>query len=73
MNLPGVKPFGLTSILGTQSITLSMYLMDNERDDDNHYRRDITEIINLELSNTKLARIGTEAKKWNDAHCQKKK
>jgi len=65
LNLPGIRPFSLSSVLGGQSINLTMYLIEEDRKDiDNHYRRDLIEIIKLELSNGKMSDIGTEAKKW---------
>jgi hypothetical protein len=68
LNLPGIKPFGLASVLGTQCINLTMYLIDEDRKEgDNHYRRDLTEIIKMELSNDKKSETGTEAKKWINA------
>ncbi|MGK3733945.1 MAG: hypothetical protein ACI8RD_002061 [Bacillariaceae sp.] len=68
LNLPGIKPFGLASVLGTQCVNLTMYLIDEDRKEaDNHYRRDLTEIIRLELSNDKKSGTGTEAKKWINA------
>eukprot|EP00536_Pseudo-nitzschia_multiseries_P003742 jgi/Psemu1/186523/e_gw1.59.109.1 len=71
LNLPGIKPFGLSSVLGTQSINLTMYFIDENREGDNHYRKDISEIIKFEFSNGKMAATGKEAQKWISAEEQR--
>lgn len=65
LNLPGIKPFALSSVLGTQSFNLTMYLIDeNRRDAEYHYRKDMTEVIKLELSNDKASSAGKNAARW---------
>jgi hypothetical protein len=64
INLPGIRPFGLASILGKQAMNLTMYLIEEDRGNDKHYRKDITNVINLELSNDKHAEKGPAAQGW---------
>ncbi len=66
--VPGIKPFGLDSVLGTQPINLTMYLIDENLAESNHYRKDLSEVIKLELSNGEKVGVGKEAQKWVDAH-----
>lgn len=66
INLPGIRPFGLSSILGTQPFYLTMYMIDENRANDKHYLKDITNVINLELSNDKEAEMGAHAMKWSN-------
>ena len=68
LNLPGIRPFALSSMLGTQPINLTMYLIDEKRDTDKHYRRDITEIIKIELSNNRISALGPAAILWKNEH-----
>jgi hypothetical protein len=71
LNLPGIRPFSLSSVLGTQSINLTMYLIDQKRESDKHFRKDITEIIKLELSNEIMASCGPAATEWKKVHKQR--
>ncbi|KAG7351309.1 DUF547 domain containing protein [Nitzschia inconspicua] len=71
LNLPGIRPFGLSSVLGTQAINLTMYLIDEKRDSDKHFRKNITEIVKLELSNEIMAACGPFANSWKRAHTQR--
>ncbi|KAL3915505.1 MAG: hypothetical protein SGILL_005621 [Bacillariaceae sp.] len=71
MNLPGLRPFALTNMLGTQPINLTMYLIDDKRDTDKHYRRDITEIIKFELSNDQISGLGPAALSWKNQSGQR--
>lgn len=73
INLPGIRPFGLSSVLGTQPFYLTMYMIDDNRDNDKHYQKDITNVINLELSNNKEAERGPSAVKWTNQNERKQK
>lgn len=73
LNLPGIRPFGLAPILGTQGFSMSMYLIEEKRDNDKHYQKDITNVVNFELSNDKYAEKGPCARKWAEAHERKQK
>lgn len=64
INLPGIRPFGLSSILGMQPFYLTMYMIDESRANEKHYMKDITNVINLELSNDKEAEKGAHASRW---------
>jgi Protein of unknown function (DUF1769) len=65
LNLPGIRPFGLSSVLGSQPIYLTMYMIDEKRDSDKHYRKDIDEVVKLELSNGDVSEMGPAAKLWS--------
>jgi Protein of unknown function (DUF1769) len=71
LNLPGIRPFGLSSVLGTQAINLTMYLIDEKRECDKHYRKNITEIVKLELSNDVMAASGPFATSWKQDFTQR--
>ncbi len=73
INLPGIRPFGLSSVLGMQPFYLTMYMIEDNRDNDKHYQKDITNVINLELSNDKEAERGPHAVKWAKENERKKK
>ena len=67
--IPGVKPFGLASVIGAQPINLTLYLIDKDVDKNGtHYRKDISEILRIELSNTDRVGLGKEAQKWVHAN-----
>ncbi len=68
--VPGIKPFSLSSVLGSQPINMTMYLIDENLDTDTHYRKDVSEVIKLELSNGEKVGVGREAQKWINAHQQ---
>jgi len=64
INLPGIRPFLLSSVLGDQAMVLSFYMIDNDKANEKHYRKDITEVIKLELCNNQKAGVGKWAKEW---------
>ena len=64
INLPGIRPFSLSSVLGQQCINLTLYVIDENRCTDKHYQRDIETIIHFELSNERAATLGPSAKHW---------
>ena len=64
LNLPGIRPFGLSSVLGTQPFYMNMYIIKENRGNDKHYEKDKEKIVNLELSNDAQALLGPSAKTW---------
>lgn len=64
INLPGIRPFELNKVIGPQPIFLTLYLIPNDRAAEKHYRRDITQVVELELCNATAALVGENAKKW---------
>ena len=64
INLPGIRPFELNKVIGPQPILLTLYLIDKDRAAEKHYRRDITQVVELELCNTTAALMGPNAKAW---------
>ena len=76
LNLPGIRPFSLFSVLGNQSMNMTMYLIEADRGNDKHYRADITNVVNLELCNDQSAMLGPAADRWvkeNNKKAQKKR
>ena len=67
INLPGIRPFGLKSVLGSQSIGFTLYMIDKKKLSDKHYRSDLTTVLDIELSNNEKASWGPVAKKWASA------
>lgn len=65
INLPGIRPFELNKVIGPQPIYLTLYLIPNDRAAEKHYRRDITQIVELELCNSDTGLLGAYAKKWS--------
>lgn len=70
INLPGIRPFELTKVIGPQPILLTLYLIPKERAAEKHYRRDITSVVELELCNTNAGLLGPYAKQWAGKHNQ---
>jgi hypothetical protein len=68
INLPGIRPFGLSSVLGSQAFSLTMYMIDIDKANDKHYHKDITNVVNLELSNETQAEKGPFATRWVKAN-----
>lgn len=66
MNFPAIKPFGLASVVGPQSIHLTMYVMPEGQD--KHYRRYMEKCADLEISNSNEMNIGPAAKQWLVKH-----
>ena len=59
LNLPGIRPFLLSSVIGTQHINMVIY--DIAESSDKHYRCDMNLISGIELSNTHQTRLGPRA------------
>ena len=64
INLPGIRPFNLASVLGLQHMGLTLYLIDENKVTDKHYQKDIETIVHFELSNERAASLGPIAKQW---------
>jgi hypothetical protein len=72
INLPGIRPFGLTSVIGKQPIYLTLYEIDDDRD--KHYRKDMTMIAEFEMSNSDhMGDAGPVAYQWRQSQRQGKK
>ena len=68
INLPGIRPFGLSSVLGSQAFYLTMYMIDKDRNSDKHFQKDIDYVVNWELGNDKEAEKGPHASEWAKAN-----
>jgi hypothetical protein len=64
LNLPGIRPFFLSRVLGKQCINFTVYLIDESRGNDKHYQKDIENFMNLEMSNQTVAALGPVAAPW---------
>jgi hypothetical protein len=62
LNLPGIRPFNLTSVIGTEAIRLVLYEIPDKAD--KHYRKDMQTIITIEMSNAERSGMGPAARKW---------
>jgi hypothetical protein len=65
LNLPGIRPFGLKSVLGLQPIKITVYEMDEDSDIENssnklqpHIRTDDGTLVLLELCNADITGLG---------------
>jgi hypothetical protein len=50
VGIPAFKSFDLKSILGNQSLSILLYMLDNDRGNNNHFQKDIQTIVHLEMS-----------------------
>ena len=63
LNLPGIRPFGLNSVIGTQPIYLTLYEIASEKE--RHNRNDMIMIAEFEMSNSNVTgKPGPVAQKW---------
>lgn len=63
LNLPGIRPFGLNSIIGNQPIYLTLYEVDDDKE--KHFRKDMTMIAEFEMSNSAvMGKPGPVGQKW---------
>lgn len=65
INLPGIRPFKLTSVVGNQSLRIVLYEVPEKTE--KHYRKLITPVLELELSNTDESACGSSASKWMES------
>ena len=64
INLPGVRPFALTNVIGTQPVLLSLYEIPHDKRNEKHYRKDLSTIVELEMSNSENSGAGPMAIEW---------
>lgn len=66
LNLPGIRPFSLGSVIGPQPIVLSLYeLPDNkENNGKNHYRCDLVNIVRFEMCHAEHSGKGPATIQW---------
>eukprot|EP00980_Cylindrotheca_fusiformis_P003219 scaffold733_cov97-Cylindrotheca_fusiformis.AAC.2 len=50
VGIPGIKSFDLKSVLGNQSLSILLYMLDKERGNHHHYQKDLHTIVHLEMS-----------------------
>eukprot|EP00977_Amphora_coffeiformis_P008303 scaffold1878_cov170-Amphora_coffeaeformis.AAC.16 len=63
LNLPGIRPFGLNSVIGNQPIYLTLYEIDEDKD--KHNRNEMTMIAEFEMSNSfAMGCAGPVAQRW---------
>lgn len=66
LNLPGIRPFSLSSVIGPQSVILTLYDLQGVTDGNSktHYRRDRVNIVRFEMCNSAKSGIGSATRKW---------
>lgn len=64
MNLPGIRPFQLSNIIGRQPINLTLYLMSEDRGNDRHFQQDMVSVCNLEMCNAGKMAPGPFTEAW---------
>jgi hypothetical protein len=70
LNLPGIRPFGLNGVIGTQPIYLTLYEIDASKE--KHNRSDMTMIVEFEMSNINVTgKPGPIAQKWQAKQSRK--
>ena len=50
VGVPGISSFDLCKVLGTQSLSILLYMLDKDRGNHHHYQKDIKTIVHLEMS-----------------------
>lgn len=50
VGIPGIKSFDLKSVLGDQSLSILLYMLDKDRGNTHHYQKDLHTIVHLEMS-----------------------
>lgn len=74
LNLPGIRPFSLSNVIGSQPIILALYelLPENKGSDTDqskhHYRCNTINIVRLEMCNSIKSGIGPGTRKWLSDH-----
>lgn len=71
VNIPGLRSFSFSNIVGDSAMLMSMYVLKNEENDNDgdittsraHYAKDKQYMFSVEISNTNQA-LGDNAKKW---------
>lgn len=74
LNLPGIRPFSLSNVIGPQPIILSLYeLISDDKESDNelskyHYRCNAIDIVRLEMCNSAKSGVGQATRQWLSEH-----
>lgn len=64
VNIPGIRPFSISNLVGDRAMYMTMYIFDNQGDGTKpHYIKDKDYICSLELSNANQS-LGSYAKEW---------
>ena len=72
INLPGIRPFSLSSVVGPQHINLTLYDMPNYKTVDKHYRCELINAVAIEIGHRTETNQGSGTTKYL-ADSQKKK
>ena len=68
LNLPGIRPFQLSNVIGKQPLTLTLYEIADERGTDKHFKEDMRQIVQIEMCNPKESGLGPAASQWIRDH-----
>mmetsp|Transcript_5733 Transcript_5733/g.13498 ORF Transcript_5733/g.13498 Transcript_5733/m.13498 type:complete len:353 (-) Transcript_5733:319-1377(-) len=52
VGVPGISSFDLNKLLGNQSLSILLYMLDKDRGNHNHFQKDQELIVHLEMSST---------------------
>lgn len=72
INLPGIRPFSLTGVVGPQHINLTLYDMPKSRSSEKHYRCDLLQAVSIEIGNKNHTKPGPATRAWSAQEAQTK-
>jgi hypothetical protein len=66
LNLPGIRPFSLNSVIGPQPIVLTLYELPDNKDNNgrNHFRCDLVNIVSFEMCHAEHSGKGPATIQW---------
>jgi hypothetical protein len=64
INLPGIRPFQLSNVIGLQPITLTLYEIPEDRGTDKHFKEDMKQIVEIEMCHSAESGLGPAANQW---------
>lgn len=74
LNLPGIRPFSLSNVIGPQPIILTLYeLLTDQNDTESelskqHYKCNTVNIVRLEMCNSAKSGVGPGTRQWLSEH-----
>lgn len=63
VGVPGISSFDLKNVLGNQSLSILLYMLDKDRGNTHHFQKDIETIVHLEMSSVHQQKDANETKK----------
>lgn len=62
VGVPGISSFDLKNVLGNQSLSILLYMLDKDRGNTHHFQKDIETIVHLEMSSIHQEKNGNDKK-----------